>query len=177
MFLELPKLIGKSLVKPGDNVLLTCKHTGSHAITWYKDNKKIKSKRKSKGQLMNNTLLLTNITSDSSGTYGCSVVIDKRSFTSTIKVDVFGKYASLCNRKSNFYSRNAIILQLYILLHVQNQHVVRVLSTLLYFLELSYSVYTGLALITLLYLNIGLPYITFAFYLIFALTACCRICL
>ncbi|CAB4010177.1 hemicentin-1 isoform X3 [Paramuricea clavata] len=105
---ELPKVSGKSLVKVGDNVLFKCEYKGPQTIAWYKDNKKLDVKSKATGKLMNKrrgkqhlNLPLTNITSDSTGIYGCGVVFDNSTFLTTIKLELlefakmFGTYGNV----------------------------------------------------------------------------------
>lgn len=98
MFLELPKVSGTVLAKIGDNVLFKCEYNGPQTIAWYKDKKKLDVKSKAKGKLMNKrrgkqhlNLPLTNITSNSTGIYGCGVVFDNSTFLTTIKLELFGK--------------------------------------------------------------------------------------
>ena len=97
VILDGPYVSGKALVKAGEDVVLTCKYTGSEAFAWYKGSKKMVGIGKVTGQLMNIhktrhlNLTLPNVTSNSIGKYGCSVVIENTTLTTTINVDVLGK--------------------------------------------------------------------------------------
>ena len=95
--LDRPYVSGKSLVKAGEDVVLKCKYAGSEAFAWYKGNEKLVGKDKATGQLMNIyktrylNLTLPNVTSNSIGKYGCSVVIGNTTLTTTIHLNVLGK--------------------------------------------------------------------------------------
>lgn len=93
--LELPKVIGNSLVKAGSNADFKCEYTGPQTIAWYKNGKEIQNNRGGKVKNTNQRkqslgLHLSNITS--SDTYSCGATFDKNQTAFTdIKLEIFGE--------------------------------------------------------------------------------------
>ena len=97
----MPIITGKSFVKDGDDVSFKCEYRGSQSIAWYKDDTKIINVG-NKGKVKNSkyqrlTLSLKNVTSNAEGEYKCGAKFDDNNIANTsIKLDVFGKFFSLC---------------------------------------------------------------------------------